>query len=86
MSATIAAYGYGFKTAQRALLPASPLANFAETLTDVELQTDAPEQFDAYGRLIAYPGKVKIECPPQEITLTENAIEPVPPCWVRVRV
>jgi len=60
VAGTIAAYGYGFRTAQEQLWPYRQLKSF------IELQSNAPAKFDIYGRLIDYPGKLKIDCPPQD--------------------
>ena len=60
MAGTIAAYGYGFRTAQKQLWPYRQLESF------IEILTNAPAKFDTYSRLIDYPGKLKIDCPPQD--------------------
>ncbi len=60
VAGTIAAYSFGFRTAQEQLWPYRQLKSF------IELQSNAPAKFDTYGRLIDYPGKLKIDCPPQD--------------------
>ena len=47
IAGTIAAYGYGFRTAQKQLWPYRQLESF------IEFRTNAPVKFDTYGRLNA---------------------------------